>query len=173
MVNKKYNVIDLFCGCGGFSQGFRQANFNILLGIDLWEDAITTYRHNFGTTNVINADMTEIDGSKILEALKINADDVDVIIGGPPCQGFSLSGKRMLDDPRNKLYKSYVNIVSYIKPKVFVMENVPGLIRLFDGKVKDDVINDFSKLGYNVTYKVLSSDEYGVPQVRKSILCWN
>ena len=169
MEKSKYNVIDLFCGCGGFSQGFKQAGYNILLGIDSWQDAITTYKHNFQSAESINADITEVNGLKLTEMLKMDSENIDVIIGGPPCQGFSVSGKRMIDDPRNKLYKSFVDIVSYIKPKVFVMENVPGLIRLFGGKVKDEVLADFSDLGYNVSYEVLSAEKYGVPQVRKRV----
>lgn len=99
----------------------------------------------------------------------LKANEIDVIIGGPPCQGFSLSGKRMLDDPRNILYKSFVDIVSDLMPPVFVMENVPGLVRLFKGKVKDDVISDFSELGYDVEMQLLSADNFGVPQQRKRV----
>ncbi|MCM1236532.1 MAG: DNA cytosine methyltransferase, partial [Ruminococcus flavefaciens] len=97
------------------------------------------------------------------------AEVIDVIIGGPPCQGFSVSGKRMIDDPRNKLYKSFVSLVEQIQPKVFVMENVPGLIRLFDGKVKEEVLSDFSAIGYRVKVQQLSADDYGVPQQRKRV----
>ncbi len=166
---KSINVIDLFCGCGGFSKGFEQAGFNIALGIDLWEDAIVTYRHNFPNAKTINNDITALGGQDLLNIAELTANEVDVIIGGPPCQGFSLSGKRMLDDPRNKLYKSFVEIVEFIKPKLFVMENVPGLIRLFNGRVKDEVIEDFTRIGYNVNMEQLSADEYGVPQQRKRV----
>lgn len=167
---KKYTVVDLFCGCGGFSQGFKQADFNILLGVDSWKDATTTYAHNFTNTIALNSDITTVTGASILEALKdSNVSEVDVIIGGPPCQGFSLSGKRMLDDPRNILYKSFVDIVKELKPKFFVMENVLGLIRLFNGKVKEEVLNDFTEIGYNVEMQVLSAEEYGVPQQRKRV----
>lgn len=169
MKNSKYNVIDLFCGCGGFSQGFKQANYNILLGIDSWQDATETFKQNLKLSDTINKDITKLDGSQILEFLNIDSNKVDLIIGGPPCQGFSISGKRIIDDSRNKLYKSFVDIVSYIKPKVFVMENVPGLIRLFGGKIKDEVLRDFSQIGYNVTYEVVSAEKYGVPQTRKRV----
>lgn len=163
-------LIDLFCGCGGFSKGFENAGFQIALGIDLWKDATITYQHNFPNAVALNQDITTVNGVSLLEQLHgIAAKDIDVIIGGPPCQGFSLSGKRMLDDPRNKLYKSFVEIVGEIKPKIFVMENVPGLIRLFDGRVKDEVIRDFSSLGYNVEMQLLSADDYGVPQQRKRV----
>lgn len=163
------NVIDLFCGCGGFSKGFEQAGFNIKLGIDVWEDAVKTYRHNFPEAATIIEDITNLMGKDLLKAADLSADDVDVIIGGPPCQGFSLSGKRMLDDPRNILYKSFVKIVEYIQPKIFVMENVPGLVRLFNGRVKDQVIEDFTNIGYRVDMSQLISCDYGVPQARKRV----
>lgn len=169
MRNNKLVAIDLFCGCGGFSYGFQQAGFDMALGIDMWKDATTTYKHNFPDSYVINDDITNIMANDILEKIKMKADDIDVIIGGPPCQGFSVSGKRMIDDPRNKLYKSFVELVDEIRPKVFVMENVPGLIRLFGGKVKDQVLSDFSSLGYRVKVQQLSSDQYGVPQQRKRV----
>jgi len=168
MTNKP-TVIDLFCGCGGFSKGFEQAGYKILLGIDLWKDAVITYQHDFPDAIALNQDITTTDGKMIQNLLNDDNKNIDVIIGGPPCQGFSLSGKRMLDDPRNKLYKSFVEIVKSIEPKVFVMENVPGLIRLFNGKVKGEVIEDFSELGYNVELKLLSADNYGVPQQRKRV----
>lgn len=163
------NVIDLFCGCGGFSKGFSQAGFNVVYGIDNWKDATITYKHNFPDAAITNEDITKIRGKDILEATGLGENEIDVVIGGPPCQGFSLSGKRMLDDPRNILYKSFVNIVSDLLPPIFVMENVPGLVRLFDGKVKDEVIKDFSELGYDVQMKLLSAEQFGVPQQRKRV----
>ena len=162
-------VFDLFCGCGGFSKGFQSAGFDIELGIDIWQDAITTYNHNFPNAVTITEDISNLNGNDLLSLANLSADDVDVIIGGPPCQGFSLSGKRMIDDPRNILYKSFVRMVSDIQPKVFVMENVPGLVKLFKGKVKDQVIEDFSKLGYEVTLGQLTACDYGVPQARKRV----
>lgn len=163
------NVIDLFCGCGGFSKGFEQAGFEVKFGIDMWKDATVTYKHNFPNAVVLNDDIININGKDILNITDLSEDEVDVIIGGPPCQGFSVSGKRLLDDERNKLYKSFVQIVSELKPKVFVMENVPGLVRLFKGQVAEQVINDFSNIGYRVQMKILSSDNYGVPQQRKRV----
>lgn len=167
--NRKMNVIDLFCGCGGFSYGFEMAGFNVCLGIDMWKDATITYQHNFPNSTTINEDITKVSMDDILDRISMKAEDIDVIIGGPPCQGFSLSGKRMIDDPRNKLYKSFVDLVGEIQPKLFVMENVPGLIKLFGGKVKEEVLKDFSSLGYSVKVMQLSADEYGVPQQRKRV----
>lgn len=163
------NVIDLFCGCGGFSKGFAEAGYNVRFGIDMWKDATVTYQHNFPNAAVLNEDITKINGQDILRIANMKTEEVDVIIGGPPCQGFSVSGKRMIDDERNKLYKSYVQIVSELKPKVFVMENVPGLIRLFKGQVCEQVMEDFTDIGYSVQKQILSADNYGVPQVRKRV----
>lgn len=165
----KYNVLDLFCGCGGFSKGFEQAGFDVRFGIDIWDEALVTYRKNFPNAVVLNEDISKVSGTEIVDLISMNIEDVDVIIGGPPCQGFSVSGKRMIDDERNKLYKSFVDIVSEIRPKVFVMENVPGLVRLFKGQVAEQVIEHFSKIGYRVQMKILSSDNYGVPQRRKRV----
>ena len=163
------NVLDLFCGCGGFSQGFSQAGYNVRLGLDIWKDAIVTYKSNFPNAATITEDISILSGDDLLKAAGMTASEVDVIIGGPPCQGFSVSGKRMLDDPRNILYKSFVRMVDTIKPKAFVMENVPGLIRLFEGKVKEQVIEDFTNIGYHVEMQLLTACDYGVPQARKRV----
>lgn len=166
---KKFNFIDLFCGCGGFTQGFRQAGCDPVLGVDMWEDAIKTYKYNFPESAIINADITNLAAEDLLKASGAQANDIDIIIGGPPCQGFSISGKRMIDDPRNVLYKSFVQFVGEIRPKVFVMENVPGLVSMAKGTVKDAVIEDFSLRGYNVSWKILAADDYGVPQHRRRV----
>ena len=165
----KYNVIDLFCGCGGFSKGFQQAGYNVRFGIDMWKDATVTYQYNFPETIVMNEDIMNVTGKDILNKTGLKPSEVDVIIGGPPCQGFSLSGKRMIDDERNKLYKYFVELVNELQPKVFVMENVPGLVRLFKGQVAEQVLEDFGNVGYDVQMKILSADNYGVPQQRKRV----
>lgn len=165
MENGKLNVIDLFCGCGGMSLGFEHAGFNILLGVDMWEDALITYRHNHINNNTLCADLSSLSPEVVKEQIKCKS--VDLIIGGPPCQGFSIAGKRIVDDKRNSLYKSFVRMVSYFKPKAFVLENVPNILSIGGGTVKDAIVNEFSDLGYNVTYKVLLAADYGVPQNRK------
>jgi DNA (cytosine-5)-methyltransferase 1 len=165
----KPTVIDLFCGAGGLSCGFRQAGFTIIAGLDNWEDALVTYRRNFSDAKTINTDIENVTSQEIDVILESNADNIDVIIGGPPCQGFSVSGKRLINDPRNKLYKAFVSLVAYYKPKIFVMENVPGIMRLFNGKVKEKIIMDFYKIGYTVETKLLSAENYGVPQQRKRV----
>lgn len=163
------NVIDLFCGCGGFSKGFEQAGFDVRLGIDVWHDAVTTYKANFPHAATIVGDISTLTGKDLLDAAGMSPNEVDVIIGGPPCQGFSLSGKRMLDDPRNILYKSFVRMVETIQPKAFVMENVPGLVRLFNGQVKEQVIEDFTNIGYKVEMQQLTACDFGVPQARTRV----
>ena len=168
MAKSSFNVIDLFCGAGGLSLGFKQAGFNVLLGIDAWEDAIITYKHNLKAKTICE-DITQVKPLKALADSGIDPNTIDVIIGGPPCQGFSLSGKRLYDDPRNKLYKSFVEMVRDIRPAVFLMENVPGLIKLFDGKVEAEVLRDFRELGYEVTDKILCAKNYGVPQDRRRV----
>lgn len=167
---KRFNVIDLFCGCGGFSKGFEQAGFKICMGIDLWNDATTTYQYNFPDAVAVNKDISEIDGNYILQKTGLKKHEVDVIIGGPPCQGYSVSGKRLIDDERNKLYKNFVRLVDELQPKVFVMENVPGLVRLFGGVFGPQIQEDFSSIGYNVKLKILSSENFGVPQKRRRVI---
>ena len=159
------NVLDLFCGCGGLSLGFEKAGLKILLGIDAWQDAITTFNCNHKNSKGICADLSKLNPKDIESEL--NGKSVDVIIGGPPCQGFSVAGKRIVDDERNKLYKNFVRFVEYFKPKAFVMENVPNILSIGDGVVRDSVVKDFSDLGYNVVYKVLTASDYGVPQNRR------
>lgn len=168
-MQKEFTCIDLFCGCGGFSKGFEQAGFKIVLGTDIWEDALITYKRNFPNAKIINQDIVQLSGKDLLNKTGLNNENIDVIIGGPPCQGFSVSGFRLIDDPRNKLYKSFVRLVNEIQPKVFVMENVPGLIRLFDGKIGKQVIEDFSNIGYNVSMRILIAADYGVPQIRQRV----
>lgn len=147
------------------SLGFEQAGFNVLLGIDVWKDALSTYSYNRKGAKTLCADMSTLRGEDVANV--IGDKSVDVIIGGPPCQGFSVAGKRIVDDERNKLYKGFVRMVDYFKPRAFVMENVPNILSIGDGAIKDAIITDFSALGYTVEYKVLVASDYGVPQNRR------
>lgn len=165
MSELKYNVLDLFCGCGGLSLGFEEAGYNVLLGIDIWEDALKTYAYNLKHSKTLCADMLTLRGEDVKDIIGDNS--VDVIIGGPPCQGFSIAGKRIVNDDRNKLYKGFVRMVEYFKPKAFVMENVPNILSIGDGAVRETIINDFKSLGYTVETKVLTASDYGVPQNRR------
>ena len=169
VTREKLKVIDLFCGCGGFSYGFQQGGFEVVFGVDIWADATKTFAHNFPNAHTLTEDILDINAEFILDKANLAEAEVDVIIGGPPCQGFSVSGKRMIDDPRNALYKAFVNIVDEIRPKIFIMENVPGIMRLYGGRIKDEVLTDFATLGYNMDLRLLSSENYGVPQRRKRV----
>ncbi len=165
MINVRYTVLDLFCGCGGLSLGFEKAGYNVLLGVDIWKDALETYKFNHHNSNVLCADMSTLTGNEVGHLLGTNK--VDVIIGGPPCQGFSVAGKRIVDDERNKLYKGFVRMVAYFKPRAFVMENVPNILSIGEGAVKQSILDDFQDLGYQVETKVLLASDYGVPQNRR------
>ncbi len=160
-----HTFIDLFSGAGGMSTGFEMAGFKPVLAIDNWQDSLDTYQHNHPKAKTLCADLSDIDISNVAQTYDIK--DVDVIIGGPPCQGFSIAGKRIIDDIRNKLYKSFVAFVSYFSPRAFVMENVPNILSIGEGAVKDSILSDFRALGYRVDYKVLLASDYGVPQNRR------
>lgn len=165
----KYNVIDLFCGCGGLSYGFENAGFNVLLGIDNDAKALETFEKKHAGSKTICGDITNIHFDSDFKNL-IGNKNIDVIIGGPPCQGMSLSGPRKFEDPRNKLYLSYIRLVEEIRPKMFVIENVPGLVTLFGGQIKDNIIKIFSEMGYSIQYRILCASDYGVPQNRKRVV---
>ena len=147
------------------STGFEMAGFTPILAIDYWQDALDTYRFNKPGVQTLCGDLSIINPADISN--EYNLFGVDVIIGGPPCQGFSVAGKRIIDDERNRLYKSFVRFVSVLKPKVFVMENVPNILSIGDGIIRETILRDFRALGYTVTYKVLMASDYGVPQNRR------
>ena len=163
------NVLDLFCGAGGLSYGFESAGFDILVGIDNDAKALETFELNHKGSKSICGDITQITYDEHIKPL-LGGKQIDVIMGGPPCQGMSLSGPRKFDDPRNKLYLSYIRLVKEIQPKVFVIENVPGLVGLFGGQIKDSIIEKFTEMGYHIEYKILCSADYGVPQSRKRVV---
>ena len=163
------NVIDLFSGAGGLSYGFETAGFDILLGIDNDAKALETFELNHKGAKSICGDITQITYEKDIKPL-IGDKRIDVIIGGPPCQGMSLSGPRKFDDPRNKLYLSYIRLVEEIRPRAFVIENVPGLVGLFGGQIKDSIIKKFTAMGYDIQHKILCAADYGVPQNRKRVV---
>ena len=163
------NVIDLFCGCGGLSFGYQEAGCNILLGVDNNETALKTFEKNHPGSKGLNIDLLRED---FVDEIKKNIGDkqVDIIIGGPPCQGFSLTGSRNPDDIRNKLYKAIFIAAKAFQPKAIMIENVPGIQRLYGGKFYKLIVDEFKKLGdYNFDSKILYAPDYGVPQIRKRI----
>lgn len=168
-MNKKIKVVDLFSGCGGLSFGLCEAGFEVVLGVDNWQDSLDTFAKNHISAKTYNADLSKETPAAICKKFGIKREEIDVVVGGPPCQGFSISGKRNPDDPRNKLYRSFVDFVSYLRPKAFVMENVPNLVSMQGGKIKDQIISDFSEHGYRVEWKILDASDFGVPQKRKRV----
>lgn len=125
----KYNCIELFAGSGGLGTGFEKAGFNIVAANDIWKSAGETFVANHPNTKYIIEDIAKITGNDMLQDTGFLKSDIDVIIGGPPCQGFSTLGNRFIDDPRNRLFREYVRMVNDIKPKIFVMENVSRNIK--------------------------------------------
>ncbi|MDK4624336.1 MULTISPECIES: DNA cytosine methyltransferase [Kingella] len=164
-MQSKPTVLDLFCGCGGLSLGFIQAGFDVKLGIDAWQDAIKTYTATHQNTQGIVADLFTTTPEQISQQTQIN--QIDVIIGGPPCQGFSIAGKRMIDDERNQLYKSFVEFVRFYRPKAFLMENVPNMMSMGKGLIKEQITQDFEQLGYTVSSQILMASDFGIPQNRR------
>lgn len=158
------NVVSLFSGGGGLDLGFISEDYNIIWAIDNEPNAVATYRKNIGE-HIILADINAINIHEIPKA--------DVLIGGPPCQSFSLAGKRDIDDPRGMLVWRYLEILKTTKPKAFVFENVIGLLSAKNNngvKVLDILQNEFRKLGYNISVKVMNAVDYGVPQRRKRLI---
>jgi len=163
-------VLDLFCGAGGLSEGFKMAGFEILAGLDNDKWSIETFRKNHKEAKIIHKDIRKVSGEEIKEI--IGTKNIDVIVGGPPCQGFSIAGRRDPKDPRNSLFMEFVRIVNYFKPEWTVIENVLGIRSMKTAKgeaVVDIIKKEFKKIGYDVIWKVLNAADYGVPQKRKRV----
>jgi DNA (cytosine-5)-methyltransferase 1 len=163
----KPTVIDLFSGCGGLSLGFRQAGYKVLLGVDHDEAALATYKRNFPEAQAANLDLSQKGiATKIRQLIK--RDSVDAIIAGPPCQGFSLTGPRNFDDKRNKLYLAVLSLLGEMRPRFALIENVPGMLRLYDGAIHREIVRRIESNGYRVAQpQILCAADYGVPQMRR------
>jgi len=162
-------IVDLFCGAGGLSEGFKQAGFKSILGIDTNDKALETFKINHKGAKTINKDISQLTSKDILENTDV---EIDLIIGGPPCQGFSIAGKRDPKDPRNALVKYFLEIVNEIRPKIFVIENVPGILSMktCDGKKSIEIIEEIAKnFEYEIEIHLLNAEDFGVPQRRKRV----
>lgn len=168
-MGNRLNAIDLFAGCGGLSKGFMDAGFDIIVGVDNDQAALNTFEKNHNGAVAMNADLSK---QETFDEIKRIAGDkeIDVIVAGPPCQGFSLSGPRNFDDERNKLYLAVIEMVRQFQPKGFIIENVPGMATLYDGQIKDEILRRFKGMGYNIECKILCAADYGVPQMRKRLI---
>lgn len=164
-------VIDLFAGCGGLSLGFLNAGYTISKAVEFDSEIAHTYSKNHPSVDVIVDDV-----SNVAKNNTFRKGEVDVIIGGPPCQGFSMAGSRIrygfVDDPRNYLFKQYFKIVQKVQPKAFVMENVKGIMTMQNGEIFNDIIKIFSDsdMGYNVYYRIIKAVDFGIPQKRERIV---
>lgn len=187
----KYNTaISLFSGCGGMDLGMRQAGFEIRVMIDNSPECCQTLWVNFtragwkstGTRRgripkwmqdrepvILQRDICELSTAEILHHADLKVGECGVVTGGFPCQGFSTSGKRVVDDPRNSLYKQCVRVVAEALPKAFIFENVPGLVSMAKGRIINRICAELAEVGYDVMWDVLNAADYGVPQERRRV----
>ena len=160
---KKYRVISLFSGAGGMDLGFINAGFDIVWANDFFKEEVESYKKNVDD-RIVYGDITQIDSSEM-------PDEIDLVIGGFPCQGFSVANtKRSMKDERNFLYKEMLRVIRDKKPKFFVAENVKGILSMKKGKVIEMIKKDFRSLGYEVDARLLNAAEYGVPQARERVV---
>ncbi|MEG4319107.1 MULTISPECIES: DNA cytosine methyltransferase [unclassified Microcoleus] len=165
MTASDYRFVDLFCGAGGMTQGLLQAGLRPVASVEVNPVASATHRKNFPDCHHLCDDIKNLNSQKLLA--QIGSPEVHLVVGGPPCQGFSVAGKRDPNDPRNRLFREFVRIVSEIRPWYVVMENVPGILTIQKGAVKQAICEAFEEIGYpNVSVAVLESAAYGVPQIR-------
>lgn len=158
---KEYTAVSLFCGAGGLDMGFHRAGFRTVWANDFNKDACATHKLWSGA-EVVCGDISKVDYDTIPKS--------DIILGGFPCQGFSLSGPRKIDDRRNVLYKHYVKLVKQNQPYMFIGENVKGLLTMGDGSIIDAIIHEFSECGYDMFYQLVNAKNYGVPQDRERVI---
>jgi DNA (cytosine-5)-methyltransferase 1 len=172
-------AIDLFAGAGGLSLGFEQAGFDVLAAVEYDPVHSAVHEFNFPLTEVVCEDASKLSPARLLEAARAGArrhgradwdGEIDAVVGGPPCQGFSTIGKRLIDDTRNRLVFDFFRLVSAIRPKYFVMENVPGMIAGGNSEILDNFIAEFDRAGYRAEAKVLSAADLGVPQLRRRLI---
>lgn len=167
-MSKELTAIDLFSGCGGFSFGFQQAGFHIVLGVDNTEVALETFAHNHEDSKTMELDLHTNESIKKIVDHCSNT-QIDVVIAGPPCQGFSLTGTRKANDERNTLFNAVFKVAKKLKPKALIIENVPGLLTLYGGKAKEEIEKLCKELGYTCNHQILYAPDYGVPQIRRRV----
>jgi len=159
-------TIDLFAGAGGITEGFRKAGYKCVCANDLDEEAKHTFTYNHPSVPFVLKDVRYVTADELLMTANCSASEIDVITGGPPCQGFSLAGQRLSDDPRNMLFREYIRITKAIQPKVVFFENVYGIMNMQGGKVLNAIIAEFNNIGYQCKYDLVNAADFGVPQAR-------
>jgi DNA (cytosine-5)-methyltransferase 1 len=163
-------VISLFAGCGGSSLGYSMAGFRELLAVEWDDNAVETFKLNFPDVPVYHGDITKLSVGEVFKMTGLERYKLDVLDGSPPCQGFSTAGKRILDDPRNQLFREFVRLLDGLQPKVFVMENVSGMVK---GKMKlvfAEILRELKSCGYKVSARLLNAMYFGVPQSRQRMI---
>lgn len=165
------NVIDLFCGCGGMSKGLTDAGLNIIAGIDIWDKAVESYNKNF-EHKAFCQDLTKFTPEMFDQTYNKENKTVDILVGGPPCQSFSIAGKRDKNDPRNALFMEYVKYLDYFSPKAFIMENVIGMLskKTANGENVIDIIMEQLNRNYNCIINKLYASDFEVPQNRRRVI---
>lgn len=165
--NNKFQVLDLFCGCGGMTQGLKKT-LNVVCGIDVWDKAIDSYKKNHNHLSFCE-DLTKFPPQELEKKINTN---IDIIVGGPPCQGFSMAGKRDKNDPRNSLFMEFYKYISYFKPKAFIMENVMGILsmKMKNNEKAIDIIMNKLNENYNCCINKLYASDFGVPQNRRRVI---
>ena len=168
------NFIDLFSGAGGLSCGLVMAGWTPIGSVEIMEQAVATYKYNFVDKKNFdeNVESRDIREKSVKEHLynSVSGKNIDLIVGGFPCQGFSMAGNRIVTDKRNTLYLDMLEIVNHLRPKAVVMENVPGLRSMLGGKVEEKIINDFEKIGYKINVTILNAADYYTPQTRRRVI---
>lgn len=168
---KKFKVIDLFCGVGGLSYGFaHNDNFEIVAANDILTNMAESYSLNHPAVKVYVNDVKNFGVGCVKKDLGIIAEDIDIIVGGPPCQAYSTLGKRLMNDPRGKLFQEYYRILEEFNPKLFLFENVKGLISMMGGELLETIVAMFESLGYKVQYRLLNAADFGAPQIRERVI---
>lgn len=164
------NVLSLFSGAGGAVEGFKQSDYNVVAAVDFNEDCIATLKENHPTTMAIQEDLSETPPSEFSDKYNIPVESIDVVVGGPPCQGFSIVGKRELGDDRNECIIDFLDYVSYYNPDSVLMENVTGIMSMADGEIVEHIYETLERFGYNTVVETHNAANYGVPQLRERVL---
>jgi DNA (cytosine-5)-methyltransferase 1 len=171
MVKKKIKIVDLFAGVGGLSYGFsHDTDYEIVAANELLSDMAKAYELNHPSVKLYCKDIKEFSILDLHKDFGIRKGDIELVVGGPPCQAYSTVGKRLIDDPRGKLFQEYYRILAELDPKIFVFENVKGLLTMGKGELLPTIINLFKTLGYNTQFKIMNAASYGAPQHRERVV---
>lgn len=171
-MNTRFNVVSLFCGCGGSSCGYHMAGGNVLFSVEWDDNAAACYRANFPETHLYHGDIHNLSVEEILSKTNLKVGELDILDGSPPCQGFSTAkgAGRTCFDSRNQLYHEYVRILRGLKPKTFIMENVSGMIKGNMKLIFADILKELKESGYDVKARLMNAKWYGVPQSRERMI---